>query len=198
MRASPYAAVIALALLSSSGCSDDEPQAMPVTPSGAASVPASSAEPTPTPTSSPGPSPTPLSPFEGDPAVVALRAYLAASSEAINARNLELPEFVTLATAARASRHRDLYTEDLGDYYPGPPPAAVVGVASTSTTGRTVALCLLDRGFALDRQGGQPLAPRNVQAARVEMVLEAGQWKVDQFLRDPDRSCNGVALPEVE
>jgi len=127
--------------------------------------------------------------------VQALRAYLAVSSEAINVRNLELPAFAALATPARASRHKDLYTEDLGTYYPGPPPAAVLGVRIVSATSRVVSICLLDGGFALDRAGGTPTSARNVGAALVTMTLKDQQWKVDTVLRDADRSCEGVPLP---
>lgn len=125
----------------------------------------------------------------------ALRAYLAASSDAINAKNLQLPKFTALATAERASRHKQLYTEDLGTYYPGPPPAAVLAVRAVSATARMISICLLDQGFALDKPGGTPTAGRNVAPGLVEMALEGKQWKVDRFLRDPKGSCVGVTLP---
>lgn len=124
-----------------------------------------------------------------------MRAYLAASSDAINANNLELPAFKALATAARASRHADLYTEDLGTFYPGPPPTAVRGVQVVSPTKRIASVCLQDGGFALDKQGGKPTTPRNVEPGLVELLLEGSQWKVDSILRDPDGSCAGVPLP---
>lgn len=125
----------------------------------------------------------------------AFRRYLAVSSEAINARDLERPDFATLATSARASRHVELYTEDLGTFYPGPPPTAVLAVRTVSETARVLSACLLDQGFALDGPEGMPTAPRNVGPALIEMVREGGTWKVDRFLRDPDGSCDGVALP---
>lgn len=196
MRSRPFAAVLLVAVaLGTAGCADDEPLATPVRPSLAPTALEAPPSPSPSPEPSPSPSPTPLSPFEDDPAVVALRAYLAVSSTAINTQNLDLPEFAALATAARASRHRDLFTEDLGTYYPGPPPAAVRGVQVVSPTSRVVSICLLDMGYALDKQGGTPTAARNVAGALVEMALEEQQWKVDRFLRDPDGTCEGVELP---
>lgn len=183
----------AVLLLLVTGCSSDQPLA---TPLGASAVPtAELPTPEPSPTPSPNPTPTPLSPFESDPAVQAFRAYLAASSEAINAKNLQLPSFAALATAERAARHEQLYTEDLGTYYPGPPPAAVLGVRAVSATSRVISICLLDQGFALDKPGGTPTAARNVGPGLVEMALKGTQWKVDRFLRDPKGSCAGVTLP---
>lgn len=184
------AVVLALVV---TGCSSGEPLA---TPLGASAMPtAELPTPEPSPSPSPSPSPPPLSPFESDPAVQAFRAYLAASSEAINAKNLQLPTFAALATAERAARHKQLYTEDLGTYYPGPPPAAVLGVRAVTATSRVISICLLDQGFALNKPGGTPTAARNVGPGLVEMALEGKQWKVDRFLRDPKGSCAGVTLP---
>lgn len=192
MRPGSRAALATVLLLALAGCSADQPLTTPLAASAQPSA-APTAEPSPSP--SPSPSPEPLSPFEDDPAVQALRAYLAVSSEAINTGDLEMPEFAALATSARARRHRQLYTEDLGTHYPGPPPAAVLGVQVVSPSSRVVSICLLDQGFALDEPGGQPTAPRNVGPALVEMALEGTQWKVDRFLRNPDGSCAGVVLP---
>lgn len=195
MTTRPSARVLlTVALLLTAGCSQDEPAAMPVTPSpDAASV--QTPPPAPSPSPSPSPSPTPLSPFEDDPAVQAVRAYERASVEAINARNLELPAFAALATARRQARHAALYEEDLGSYYPGPAPLAILGVSTTSPTGRSVVGCLLDDGFALDKPGGTPTEPRLVVALTYEMVLEGGAWKVHAVFLDEDRSCDGVPLP---
>jgi hypothetical protein len=187
------ALLLGTALLTVAGCGGSgEPLAQPLP---ASPAPAATEVVVPSPEPSPSPSPMPLSPFEGDSAVVALRAYLAASSTAINSGNLDLPEFAALATTRRAGKHKELYTEDLGSYFPGPPPTAVTGVRVESATLRVVSICLLEQGFALDKPGGTPTAPRTVSPGLVEVVLEGEQWRVDYFLRDEKGSCDGVPLP---
>ena len=89
------------------------------------------------PSPSPSPSPKPLSAFEGDPAVMGLRTYRRAVAAAVNAKDLQLRALVGAATARRNSRHQSLYGENIGLYYPGPNPLAVLGVRVVSPTSRT-------------------------------------------------------------
>ena len=193
MRSRPVAVLTAVLLLgTTAACSDDEPLAQPLSPSRSA-VP--SAQESPSPSPAPSPSPTPLSPFEADPAVQAVREYLVVSAQALNAKNLSLPALRALSTASRQAEHDELFAEDLGTYFPGPPPTAVVGVRVVSATKRHVAVCELDDGFALDKPGGRPTEPRLVVAGRYEMALEDGRWKVDTAVLDDGRSCDGVPLP---
>lgn len=197
MRARVGAAACVAALVAVSGCSDGESQTAPVAPGTSRPAPVEPS-PTPTPTAAPpapSPSPSPLSPFEGDPAVQALRAYLAASSDAINANNLQLPALVALSTSRRQQAHRELFAEDLGTHFPGPAPMAVVGVVPVTPSVRDVRVCLLDGGYALDKPGGRPAEARDVVPAVLTMVLEAGAWKVDDAVIDDGRSCAGVPLP---
>lgn len=189
MRRTAAAALLSCGLLLVTGCGDDAPLATPVVPSEEPTAAEASSPP------SPSPSAEPLSPFEDDPAVIALRAYLAASSEAINAGDLRLPEFTARATAKRQARHAELYAEDEGTFFPGPPPTAVLAVQAVSPAARNVVTCLLDDGFALDREGGSPTEPRLVVPGIFQMIQEGETWKVDAAVRDPAGSCDGVPLP---
>ena len=184
-------ALLLAAVLLLAGCSDDGTQTGP--PAAAALSPAASPSPAPSPSPSPSPvpSPTPLSAFEGDPAVVALRAYLAATADAVNAKDLRLPTLVALSTAARAARHPSLFGDDLGSYFPGPRPLAVLGVRAVNASRKDVVGCQLSN-YALDAPGGKPLVAPKVEAGTYELVLEGNRWKVDSAKAAQGVTCAGV------
>jgi hypothetical protein len=142
-------------------------------------------------------SPTLLSPFEDHQEVQAVRAYLAAEAEAINAGDLQLPALLARSTARRAAQHNKVYADELGAYFPGPRPVAVLGLNAVGETMRNVLVCWLEKGHALDRPGGTPTQPRTVVGGRFEVVSENGVWKVDRVLATDEVACDGVDLPEA-
>lgn len=191
MKRRTGALTLSLMLLALSGCSGDEPRTTaPIAKDAAGAAP--SVEPSPSPSLSP--TPEPLSPFEGDPAVQGLRAYLVALADAVNAKNLELPAFVAASTDRRAALHQDLYGELIGRYYPGPNPVAVLGVQVVSPTARNVLVCSVESGYDLDKPGGVPNEEREVLGGQFEMVLEGGRWKVNRAVGNHDVHCDGVPL----
>lgn len=195
-RTGPVGPVVALVVLLA-GCSSAEPAAQPAART-SPSVPASASplpSPSPSPSPSPTPSPSPLSAYEADPAVIALRANLRASSAAINARDLALPELLATTTARRAARYPVIFATDLKTYFPGPRPVALLGVRSLSPTAKSLLACSLEGGFGLDRKGGRPVEPRKVTGGTFQMLLVRGAWKVDRATADPSVSCVGVSLP---
>ncbi len=105
------------ALLAVSACGDaDQPLAQPVTPSPTSAAPSPAApSPSPSPSAEPAPSPTaPDSPFEGDPAVVALRTFLREAALAVNEADLSLPSLDAVSTEFRRAQTQRTLTEDLG------------------------------------------------------------------------------------
>ena len=187
----------ALLLLTMSACGADEPLAEPVQAqsSPSAAAPSPSASPSPSPSQSPSPSPAPPpSPFEGDPAVQGFRAYLAAVATAVNARDLQQPELLTRATAARAAFHPEIYGPALVGFFPTPPPIAVIGVEVVSESERSILVCSPEAGILLDAPGGQPLDELQVVGGRYRMLLESGAWKVDDALADDAVACAGVPM----
>lgn len=182
-------------LLTAAGCGSDEPTtAAPV-----AQAPTAQPSPTtsPSPTPVPSPTATPLSPYEGDPAVAALRTYLAAVAQAVNSSDLQLPALLASATAERAAVHDEIYGPAVGSYYPAPSPVAVLGVQVVSETERSIAVCSPESGFLLDAPGGSPTEPLEVLGGRFVVVLEGGAWKVDDAVGDDAVSCAGVPLQGV-
>ena len=201
-RVTAGACALALAV---AGCSDGGGQDS--APAAAASAgtagqppspsPSPSPSPLPSPSPSPAPKPSPLSAFEGDPAVAGLRTYLRAVSDAVNAKNLQLPSLLAASTAARAGRHQQLYGENLGSYFPGPRPVAVLGVRAVDATRRVIVGCQLSN-YALDKPGGKLLVASAVAPGTYAMVLQGGTWKLDKAQASKDVSCAGVVPPVVK
>ena len=142
------------------------------------------------------PKPSPLSAFEADPAVAGLRTYLRAVADAVNAKDLQLPSLLAASTAARAGRHQQFYGPNLGSYFPGPRPVAVLGVRAVNATRRVIAGCQLSN-YALDKPGGKLLVASVVSPGTYEMVLQGGSWKLDSAKASKDVSCAGVVPPVV-
>jgi len=139
----------AFAMLLTAACGDDSPAAQPLapTPTSAGSA-----------TASPAPSPTraPLSPFEADPAVIALRTLALESANAVNAGNLAFPALVAVSTPNRLQEATRALGTDIGGFAPGPYPLTPLDVLVVSQTERRIPLCTLTTGWPLtaDRSGG--------------------------------------------
>lgn len=115
----------AFAMLLTAACGDDSPAAQPLapTPTSAGSAKASGS-PSPSPSFSPSPStsPAPLSPFEADPAVIALRIFSLQAALAVNAGDLGFPALNAVSTPNRQAETQRSFASDLGGYVPGPFP----------------------------------------------------------------------------
>ncbi|WP_432571167.1 hypothetical protein [Kineococcus sp. SYSU DK005] len=118
----------------------------------------------------------------GDPAVVALREYLRQQALAINARQSDpaaLPAFTATLTPAALGWAVPLLAANLGDEMPGPYPVGVLGSTRLGEDRVELQLCLQDRGWQVDRAGGQPLNPAH-HARAVAVVVRSGErWLVD-------------------
>ncbi len=196
------AAVITAAFaVAVAGCGHGAPLATPLSLAATSSTPATVPTPNPavppslSPTTPPPTSAAPASPFEDDPAVQGLRAYLAAAASAINARDLTQPALVAVSTPRRLLRAQVLYAPDMGTFYPGPRPVTVVAVRPVSPAATNLLTCSLEEGWSLTKPGGTPARARSVLGLRFEMVLVDGHWKVDDAIVAPEVSCLGVALP---
>ncbi|MCW2568946.1 MAG: hypothetical protein JWN54_3043 [Mycobacterium sp.] len=181
--ATGVAALAVLAVLTS-GCTRSGADQAPPVASATASPPAST---------SPSPSATPAGPYEKDPGVQTMRAYYAALSKAVNARNLRLPELVALTTPKRAAQIVILLRDELGNRVPGPVPFTPVAVRSNGPGSRTVLLCVLSNGFSLDPKTGKPARARLVRAIQADLVKVGGRWKVDEVTRK-SFSCAGAEV----
>lgn len=202
-RRPPVVSALAVGLAGAlllAGCSDagDEGQNAPVSPSATATSasPSATASATSSPTAAASPSVEALSRFEGDPAVQGLRAYLRAFAAATNADAPRAPSLLRLATADQRRDIPRAFADDRGLYYPGPQPAAVVGVRVVSTTERRITACLLEDGWAQPRRGAAAQERRRIVAAAVTMTREDGLWKVDGFEATTGVSCTGVRVVE--
>lgn len=183
------------ALLTVSACGGaDEPLAQPLTPSPTNAAPSPSAA---SPAAEPSPSPAaPLSPFEGDPAVIALRTFLREAAVAVNAGDLSLPSLDAVSTEFRTAQTQRTLTEDLGGYVPGPFPLTPLGVEVVSETSRKIPYCTLESGWTLTAKGGPPREAQQVTGGGVaSMVLSEGVWKVESLYYDESIDCAGVPLP---
>jgi hypothetical protein len=129
--------------------------------------------------------------------VQGLRAYPSAVVEAVNSNNPQLPALLAKATARRAGLHQTVYGDELGAFYPGPNPIAVLAVRPVSETQRNILLCVVTAGFVLERPGRQPVSPYKVVGAQYEMLLEDGVWKVNRAAAFTDVSCDGVPIPGI-
>ena len=121
-------------------------------------------------------------PRGGDPAVVALREYLRQQALAINAGQSDpaaLPAFTATLTPAALDWAVPLLAANLGDEMPGPYPVGVLASTRRGEDRVELQLCLQDRGWQVDRAGGQPLNPAH-HARAVAVVVRSGErWLVD-------------------
>jgi len=198
-RAATLVGLCAVLLLLTAACGDDSPAAQPVMPTATITAPASaSPSPSRSPSPSPSPSPEPLSPFEADPAVIALRTFVLEAANAVNAGNLALPALNAVSTPNRQDESRRSFASDLGGYAPGPYPFTPLDVQVVSPTERRIPLCTVETGWALTAPGGTPREPRAIGPGLATVKLVDAVWKVDSIVDNKGLSCTNVTLPMPE
>jgi hypothetical protein len=162
-------------------------------PGGSSSSTASSAQASPS--SSPSSS-APLSPFESDPAVVALRAWARQSAlDFNNGQNYTDPALLALETSAEAPRTHLGYDEYIGTTFPGPLPLAPQAVRPLTPTAKQIDACSLDEGWAVDPTTKVAAKARVVDAVTFDMVLSNGKWLLDGASDVSTFSCATVEVP---
>ncbi|NAZ83727.1 hypothetical protein GTR02_18090 [Kineococcus sp. R8] len=179
-------------------CSGDP---SPVAPPAAPAVPAPpTAATAPQESAAPGAAP-PSAPdvLAGDPAVVALRAYLREQALAINAQVAEpaaLPAFVATLTPAAREWAVPLLAENLGDEMPGPYPVGVLGSERPAPDRVQLSLCLQDRGWQVDRRTGAAVNAPHFTTGRAVVVRVGDRWLVDDVVADDGTCGAGDVVPE--
>jgi len=190
----------ALAVLLTTACGEDSPSAQPLAPtatSAGSATASASPSPSTSPSPSPSPSPAPLSPFEADPAVIALRTFTLQSALAVNAGDLGLPGLDAVSTPNRQAESRRSFASDLGGYVPGPFPFTPLDVQVVSPTERRIPLCALE-GWTLVAPGGTPREPRSIEPGLATVTLVDTTWKVDSVVVGETNSCMNVTVATPE
>ncbi len=197
MRSIIAVASLAVAAMSMAACSSgNSPKAKPADPSTSASSSSSSSSPTPSPTPSTS---APLSPFEADPAVVALRAWASQSAKDFNAgQTFTDPALTALETAAFVPITAETYASDAaaGLHYPGPLPLSPQSVTVVSPTEHDVNACVVGTGFAVDPKTGAASGALTVVPSIFKLVLVDGAWKLNAIPPTAPFSCATVRVPE--
>jgi hypothetical protein len=186
------AATAFLAVVAAGCTSSSKPSAAPVSPSTSA-VTSSSVS-----SSAPAPSPTatkPLSPFEADPAVMALRAWAAEFGRTINTGHYDSAALDALMTSQMRSGMKAIGGGEVGHRYPGPLPFTPIGVTVTSSTTRDVQICIVAGGYSLNPKTGKPFSKYRKLATAAGAVLSHGRWLVSKF-GDAKFSCASVTISE--
>lgn len=187
---------LSLSLLTScSGGSGSPAATAPGTPSQNGAVVATTS-PSASPSASRSASAEPLSPYEGDPAVKALRLHYLGAALGINRKNMHNKQLKDSSTARRYGVMTQLAKPEFGTYYPGPNPFTPLDVTRVSATERKVVFCGVETGWTLNRKGGKPVAKRTLSSLEGTIVRQQGRWRVSQLLYRKD-SCTGVEIPEV-
>lgn len=189
-----WGAALPVAGLLLAGCTSEPEPVTPVTPSSSTSTSSTA-------TAEPSPSVSlPLSPLEEDPAVVALRGYLAGYAMAVNnGGDPQIPEVTRFAAPALVEQMPALMADEKGLRYPGPVPFTPVELQTDTAERKDVALCMYNGGYAVDPATGEPTTPLvyNGFVAVVDNV--SGSWLVRGVYDDaptlPD--CTGVTVQEV-
>ncbi|WP_432497304.1 hypothetical protein [Kineococcus auxinigenes] len=155
-------------------------------------------------TTAPAPAPAPAAgdvaadPYVGDPAVVAVRDYLRQQALAINARQSDpaaLPAFTATLTPAALEWAVPLLAANLGDEMPGPYPVGVLTSTRDGADRVELQLCLQDRGWQVDRAGGQPLNPAHFARASAVVVRSGERWLVDDVV-GAGEECSAAQVRE--
>ncbi len=137
-------------------------------------------------------------PHGGDPAVAALRGYLRQQALAINARQSDpaaLPAFTATLTPAALEWAVPLLAANLGDEMPGPYPVGVLTSTRDGADRVELQLCLQDRGWQVDRAGGQPLNPAHFARASAVVVRSGERWLVDDVVGTGEE-CSAAQVHE--
>jgi len=179
-----------VALLASSACTGASSSVAPPT---AAAAPASAPATPVTPTARPAgtTAPTAGAALAGDPAVVALHAYLREQALAIDAQVADpaaLPAFTATLTPAAQQWAVPLLAENLGDEMPGPYPVGVLGSQRPAPERVELSLCLQDRGWQVDRRTGAPVNAPHFSTGHAVVLRTGDRWLVDDVVAD-DGTC---------
>lgn len=201
-RGSALFAVVLLAGCTSSSKPDPGPGPGSLTPSTSPSTSTLASTPAPAPSSpsSPAPSPRPtkskpLSPFEADPAVMALRTWSAQVARTINKGKIDEPDLRSLMTASLDRSMPAIAGGEIGHRYPGPVPFTPIAVTATSATAHEVKLCDVAAGYSLNPKTGKPFEKYRKQGIVAGAVLSNGRWLVSKFVL-ASFSCTTVKIPE--
>ena len=164
----------------SGGASDVAPPAAPVPAAAPAAGAADVAAPT-------APASALAGSHDGDPAVVAVRAYLREQALAVNAGVADparLPAFTATLTPAAQQWALLLLAANLGDRMPGPYPLGVRTSTREDEDRVALQVCLQDRGWQVDRASGQPVNAAHFATARAVVVRQGERWLVDDLVTD--------------
>lgn len=180
-------AVAAAALFGAAACGSHGSGARPVGAGAGASDPSR-------PTSSPA---AQASSYDDQPPVRAVRAWNAAVGRSINAGDASLSRVRRLATAEGLAVSRKLAAGDIQrrTIWPGPEPFTPVEVSVQGRQAR-VTVCLLSRGWSVERKTGKPVNARRVVPAAYVLKNQGG-WKFVNVY-DATADCTGVSLPETK
>ncbi|NAZ77309.1 hypothetical protein GTQ99_18045 [Kineococcus sp. T13] len=185
-RGSAAGAAVLAAVLGGAGCSGGASDVAPPAPPAPAAAPAGAAD-AGAPTASASAVAAAAGTYDGDPAVVAVRAYLREQALAVNAGvadPAQLPAFTATLTPAAQQWALPLLAANLGDRMPGPYP---LGVRTSTREGEdrvALQVCLQDRGWQVDRAGGQPVNAAHFATARAVVVRQGERWLVDDLVTD--------------
>jgi len=193
--------VLLLAAGALSACTGEPEPVTPVTPSAtsptstasSSSAPRTSAPRTSAPTAT-------ASALEDDPAVQALRDYLAGYALAVNnGGDPDIPEVVDTATPEQVERVRGNVQDEIGLEYPGPVPFGAVSLSTDTAARKDVVGCLVLRGYAEDPATGAPRDQRAVVPAVAVMENREGSWLANGIYTQnlPETAdCSAVRIEE--
>ena len=183
------ATTVVLSVAFLTACSSTKKQVSDVQPGGGTTA-------TPTVTVAPSLTATPLaSPFEDDPAVIALRKWAVRLAKNINAGKIDDPVLDALMTPTVARLINKAFSGSIGHSYPGPLPFAPIQITKKTSTQHNLNICVVSNGFGLDPATGRPAGVRKVLPIDTGADLIDGHWIVSGFY-DGKFSCDGVQIPE--
>jgi hypothetical protein len=186
--------VLLLAAGALAACTAEPEPVTPITPGGSSSSSSSAAPET------SGPSETATaSALEDDPAVQALRGYLAGYAEAVNnGGNPDIPQVEEHATPEQVERVRGNVQDEIGLEYPGPVPFGVDSLATDTEARKDVVGCLVLRGYAEDPATGAPRDQREVVPAVAVMENRDGTWLANGIYTENLPATADCASVEIE
>jgi len=135
----------------------------------------------------------------GDPAVVALHAYLREQALAVNAQVADpaaLPAFTATLTPAARQWAVPLLAENLGDEMPGPYPVGVLGSRRPTADRVELSLCLQDRGWQVDRRTGAAVNAAHFSTGHAVVLRVGDRWLVDDVVSDDGTCAAGDVVAE--
>jgi hypothetical protein len=195
-------ALAAVALAALTACSGATSSVAPPTASGPAAPPSPTAGTSTPGAPTPGASsagPAPGAALAGDPAVVALHAYLREQALAVDAQVSDpaaLPAFTATLTPAAQQWALPLLAENLGDEMPGPYPVGVLGSERPAPDRVELSLCLQDRGWQVDRRTGAAVNAPHFGTGHAVVLRVGDRWLVDDVVTDDGACAAGDVVAE--